>query len=186
MKKFISIFTMLAFIVFSLSCTITKNMRLDAANVRESGRIKILQVVKKSGEIVEFSKKQPGRVLNKSIIGIAERVTQEIEIDITDVEHNKCNENGEVYEIMTIDGKVYKDFVGEVKKEKERYIFTTILKSHIEVSIPISEVKQVSFEGKKLNIPILVVLGIIVVVIIIILVAKSNQEESTWDIFEDT
>lgn len=161
MKKFISIFTMFSFIVFSLSCTITKNMRLDAANVKENGRIKILHVVKKSGEIIEFSKKQPGRILNESIIGIAERVTKEIEIDITDVEHNKCNEKGEVNEIITIDGKVYKDFVGAVKKEKDTYVFTTILESHIKVSIPISEVRQVGIEGQKPHLVLFVIAGII-------------------------
>lgn len=161
MKKLISLFTMIAFFVFSLSCTITKNMRLDAAAIKENGNIKIVQVVTKSGEIIEFSKKQPGRILNESIIGIAERVTKEIEIDITDVEHNKCNEKGEVNEIITIDGKVYKDFVGAVKKEKDTYVFTTILESNIKVSIPISEVRQVGIEGQKPHLVLFVIAGII-------------------------
>ena len=62
MKKFISIFTLVAFIVFSLSCYSTKNMRLDADAVEENGKTKILQVVLKSGGIIEFSKEQPGKV----------------------------------------------------------------------------------------------------------------------------
>lgn len=168
MKKFISMFTMLAFIVFSLSCTITKNMRLDAANVKENERIKILQVVKKSGEIIEFSKKRPGRILNECIIGKAERVTKEIEINITDVEHNKCNEKGEVNEIITIDGKVYKDFVGTVKKEKNTYIFTTLLESNIQVSIPISEVRQVGIESQKPHLVLFVIAGVIAGIVFLI------------------
>jgi hypothetical protein len=161
MKKIISLFTMTAFIVFSLSCYSTKNMRLDVDAAEKVKKEKILSVVMASGETIEFSKKQPGRILNESIIGIAERVTKEIEIDITDVEHNKCNEKGEVNEIITIDGKVYKDFVGVVKKEKDTYVFTTILESHIKVSIPISEVRQVGIEGQKPHLVLFVIAGVI-------------------------
>lgn len=175
-KKIIASFTMVAFFGFSLSCTITKKMRLDAAAIKENGNIKITQVVTESGEIIEFSKKQPGRILNECIIGIAERVIKKIEIDITDVEHNKCNEKGEVNEIITIDGKVYKNFVGEVRKEKDRYVFLTILESPIKVSIPISEVRQVGVEGEKPYLIVLVITGIIAGVVIFFYFIKGTKK----------
>ncbi len=79
MRKIISLFTIVAFIVFSLSCSTTKNVRLDADAVKENGKIRVVQVAKKSGEIIEFSKEQPGRIHNGSITGRAVRITGELD-----------------------------------------------------------------------------------------------------------
>lgn len=79
MKKIIASFTMVAFIVFSLSCYSTKNIRLDSDADKENGKIKIFQVETKSGETIEFSKRQPGRIHNRSIEGRAVRVTGELD-----------------------------------------------------------------------------------------------------------
>ena len=75
MKKFISLFTIVAFIIFSLSCsTSIKQMRIETVDVKENGKIKIMQLVTKSGEIIISSKTLPGRIYKESITGTAERV----------------------------------------------------------------------------------------------------------------
>ena len=79
MKKFIALFIMVAFIVFSLSCYSTKNMRLDVDAAKKVKKGEILSVVLTSGVTIEFSKEQPGRVYNESIEGSAIRVTGELD-----------------------------------------------------------------------------------------------------------
>jgi len=79
MKKIIASFTILAFIIFSLSCTSIKQKRIETVDVKENGKITVLQMVTKSGETIIFSKKQPGRIYKESITGTAERVTGELD-----------------------------------------------------------------------------------------------------------
>ena len=89
---------MVAFIIFSLSCTTTKNVRLDAVDVKENGKIKILQVDTKSGETIEFSKKQPGRIYKESILGTAVSVTGEL--DRAYIKGKEKDKKGEIVRIM--------------------------------------------------------------------------------------
>jgi len=79
MKKIISLFTVVAFIIFSLSCHSTKNIKLDADAPQKVKKGDILRVVMTSGETIEFSKDQPGRIHNESITGEAVRVTGELD-----------------------------------------------------------------------------------------------------------
>jgi hypothetical protein len=97
-KKFISLFTMIAFIIFSLSCYSTKSMRLDVDAAKENGKIKILQVVTKSGEIIEFSKEQPGKIYNDSITGKAVRVIGEL--DKAYIKRKEVDKKGEILRMM--------------------------------------------------------------------------------------
>ena len=78
-KRIISLFTIGAFIIFSLSCYSTKSMRLDVDAAKETDKIKILQVVTKSGETIEFSKEQPGRIYNDTITGTAVKANGELD-----------------------------------------------------------------------------------------------------------
>ena len=97
-KKFISIFTMVAFIVFSLSCYSTKNIRLDADTAKENGKIKILNVVTKSGETIEFSKEQPGTVHNGNISGAAIKITGDL--DKAYIESKEVDKEGKILRMM--------------------------------------------------------------------------------------
>jgi len=79
MKKFISLFTMVAFIIFSLSCTTTKNVRLDADSTEKAKKEKILSVVMTSGVTIEFSEEQPCIIQNGNIIGTTVKVIGELD-----------------------------------------------------------------------------------------------------------
>ena len=97
-KRIISLFTIGAFIIFSLSCYSTKNIRLDTDASKENGKIKILQVVTKSGEIIEFSKDQPGRIYDDSITGTAVKVIGEL--DKAYIESKEVDKNGKILRMM--------------------------------------------------------------------------------------
>lgn len=79
MKKIVALFTMGAFIIFSLSCSTTKSVRLDPDAALKVKRGEILGVVMTSGETIEFSKEEPGRIDKGSITGRAVRVTGELD-----------------------------------------------------------------------------------------------------------
>ena len=89
---------MVAFIIFSLSCATTKNVRLDDISVKENGKIKILQVDTKSGETIEFSKNQPGRIYNDSITGTDVRITGEL--DKAYIKQIEKDKKGKILRIM--------------------------------------------------------------------------------------
>lgn len=67
-KKCVSLFTLIAFIVLAVSCySIRTTERID--KVASRSWYIIYSVVKKSGEKIEFSRKDPGRVINNTIVG---------------------------------------------------------------------------------------------------------------------
>ena len=89
MKKFIALFTMAAFMVFSLSCYATKIMRLDAGSVKSEKKGNVLSVKNTSGEVYEFSESQPGKISNDRIEGVAIKVTGVIEIYKANIETSR-------------------------------------------------------------------------------------------------
>jgi hypothetical protein len=70
-KKTISLFTLMAFIIFSVSCATStvKQMRVKTAVEEKGSDITILGVMKTSGEYIGFSKKQPSWISDNTIEG---------------------------------------------------------------------------------------------------------------------
>lgn len=68
-RKYISLFTLVAFMVFCVSCHVTHTRDIDVVAKWKGKKIKIIKVVKKSGEIIKFSKKNPAYVQNEKIVG---------------------------------------------------------------------------------------------------------------------
>jgi len=153
-RKIISLFTLLAFVIFSVSCHTTrlKEVRTAADWQRKKG--KILWVIKTSGEYIEFSKDNPGRIIGDKIVGKAIILSKKVVIDRADIEENKRDQNGKILKITTKDGKMYTVIKGTEKEEKDKITFFTIYESNELVLIPISEVKWVQ---------VLIYLGIVLV-----------------------
>jgi len=89
---------MAAFIVFSLSCYSTKNIKLDADAAQKVKKGDILRVVMTSGVTIEFSKEQPGRIHNGNITGTAIKVSGEL--DKAYIKGKKVDKKGKVLSIM--------------------------------------------------------------------------------------
>ena len=152
-RKIISLFTLLAFIVFSLSCytTKTKNVRTAADWKREKG--KILSLVKTSGEYIEFSKNGLGRIYGDEIAGTAVVLSKEVEIIRDNIKEVKKDKKGMISEITNKDGKIYHVVAGTTRevsiqyyltgKKEERIIFFTTYETYESITIPLSEVKSV-------------------------------------------
>lgn len=134
-----SLFTLLAFILFSWSCMTRYVKREEAKTVTESKKdeIKIigLQIIK--GGYIEFSEKDPATISNKSIEGMA-ILEKELEIHRSDIDHIQGEKGKGPAEIRTKDGKIYKIISYH---ETEQSIVVT--KMYDWISIPINQVELV-------------------------------------------
>ena len=156
-KKIISIFTSLAFIIFSISCytSRTKEIRTEADwEGKKVKKVKILWVNKTSGEYIEFSKGNPGRIYEDKIVGTATIMSKKVEIDLTNIKKIRKHSDGSIFKVIDKDGKKY-PVVGKAREEEDKFIFFTTYETFKSVFIPLSEVK--SLRIKKFD-PILTLL----------------------------
>ena len=140
-RKIISLFTLLAFFIFSVSCYITRLKEVRTAADWKGKKGKILWVIKTSGEYIEFSKDNPGRIIGDKIVGKAIILSKKVVIDRANIEENKRDQNGKILKITTKDGKMYTVIKGTEKEEKDKITFFTIYESNELVFIRLSEVK---------------------------------------------
>jgi hypothetical protein len=171
-KKIISLFTLLAFIVFSLSCYTWKKKEIRTVADWKGKKGKILWVIKTSGEYVEFSKDNPGRIYGDEIAGTAVGLSKEVEITRDNVIKLKRYRNGVISEITHKNGKIYPAVAGTIRfvstkdmltgKEAEKIIFFTIYETSKSVVIPLSEVKSIQVESGDSIASILVLLGAVI------------------------
>ena len=90
-RKIISLVTLMAFIIFSLSCYNIKKVRIESVKAKNRSKVKILGVFKSSGEYIEFSKEQPGKIYKESIRGTVVKLSKLKEINKADIQSIKKN-----------------------------------------------------------------------------------------------
>ncbi len=88
-KKIISIFTLLAFVTFSLSCYISRTKEVKSAADWQGKKVKILWIVKKSGESIRFTTSKPGRIIGDKIVGEAIILNKEIVLEQANIKRIK-------------------------------------------------------------------------------------------------
>lgn len=123
-KKLLSLFTLVSFITFTLSCAIhtTKKERVDRVASWEGKKVQILGVLTTSGEKFEFPKKNPAGIYKDKIVH--ETIKGEtIVLDREDIEKTAYDETGDINQITTKDGKTYA--VATAKREKDKVIIET-------------------------------------------------------------
>jgi hypothetical protein len=139
-KKTVSIFTLVAFLLFLQSCTIysTKQISPEVAAMKRGKKRgkqnKVLRVMKTSGEVIQFSEKNPGYVQDDVIIGPTPE-TETIILKREDIKRIQIKEKEVI--ITTKDDKIY---IIPNDKYREGNLAVEAYKS---VSIPLSEVQLV-------------------------------------------
>jgi SMC interacting uncharacterized protein involved in chromosome segregation len=143
----------LAFIVFSLSCVTTRLKEVKTSADWQGKKVKILAVDKTSGEHIEFSKKNLGRIYGDKIAGTAVVLSKKVEITQDNIKKVTKDIKGMISEITHKNGKIYHVVNGTVRvvstkgdltgKEEDRIIFFTTYETSASVTIPLSEVKSV-------------------------------------------
>ncbi len=131
-KKIVTLFTMVAFIIFSLSCYSTRAIKVETGHKLEGKELKIVKLQKKSGEFYEFSKKQSPQILRGIIIW--KLTLKEYVVDKSDIKKLERGKRGTIINITTKDGKNLN--VVNAREENEKIIIDTYFNSRI----PLSEI----------------------------------------------
>ena len=135
-KKFVALFLLAAFGLFNVSCvsTVVKSApEIDRTNAKA----RIVSVVKTDGSILKFPKNEPGRILlsSDSVVGRTDQLREFAEDDIKRIYRD---EKGNILEIETNDGQVFK-----ILSSKKSEDGTLLCAAYGPVTIPFSEIQQV-------------------------------------------
>lgn len=108
-KKIISLFTLTAFVVFTFSCYSTKQEKIETVVSKKGTKAKILALLKKSGERIEFPKGEPGKIVGDKIVGEAVDETNEkkpVSVPISEVDQVWIKKANTFLGILTVSAVV--------------------------------------------------------------------------------
>jgi len=146
--KITALFTAAVFVLFTASCSMWPTREIRTESDYPSQNRVVLTVVKTNGEVVEFSKTDPGLVLGDEIRGTARVLVNEkteIEGPFPQV---KRRADGTIAEVTDSKGKVH--FVQAVLREEPNLLVVQERYSaRLPIAIPLSDVRLVTY--KKTN-----------------------------------
>jgi len=133
-KKFAALFLIAVFGLFNVSCVSSRAR--SGTNIGSVGpREVIASVVTKSGQIIDFRKNDPGRVVPGA--GIVGRVPQSFDINRADIGQIVRDDKGKVLRLTTKDGTGYT--IASFSEEGDPCRF----EAYVTITIPFSDVQQV-------------------------------------------
>ena len=143
--KITALFTAAAFTLFTASCSTWPTREIRTESDYPSQNRRVLTVVKTNGEVVEFSKTDPGLVLGDEIRGTARVLVNEK----TEIEgpfpQIKRRADGTIAEVTDSKGKVH--FVQAVLREEPNLLVVQERYSaRLPIAIPLSEVRLVTYK----------------------------------------
>lgn len=133
-KKIILMFLLLTVSILSFSCSFTKQIKPESPADWKRKKGHVGGVVTVSGDRIEFSEENPGKILNNCIIGDAKK---EIEIEHSNIDKIERNYTGKIITIKTKDGNVY-----QVKHTIPAPKHKRIIIIYEPIKIPLSEVEM--------------------------------------------
>lgn len=162
-KKVITLLTLAAFVGFSTSCVTWRSQDVKTLARPLPEDTQVLSVLRTSGEVVQFSKAEPGRVRGFTVVGRG-RVTKQREI-AGPFPSVKKGKDGLVYEVTDAGGHVYS--VQAVLNQSDARM-SIIGGELVQLSIPLSEVYQIEFKKDNALSTALVILGCLGVAIVVL------------------
>jgi hypothetical protein len=108
-REIIAILTLGSFIVFSFSCYSVQPIKPEMLSSPKADKIKIRKIEKTSGESIEFSASDPGRVSGNFVTGTGALTTavEFVEIASADVQTTNYYQDEKFLSVNTRDGKSY-------------------------------------------------------------------------------
>jgi hypothetical protein len=177
-KRTVAIFTTVVFGLFSASCMTwrLKEIRTSADMPRQGKRV--LSVVKRSGEVIDFSREAPARIIGNQVVGtpvvLGERDV-EIEGPFPLV---KKRVDGTVSEVTDANGRIWS--VRAVLKEEPNRMTIRIAELRAgTVEIPLSEIRIIKI--KRTNTPLTLLAAVTgggaVAFVALIMIVKPNYDK---------
>jgi hypothetical protein len=170
--KGITVFTLLAFALFSMSCVFhTTQERSIETLAGKKASPEIVGVQTKTGEYIEFGK-TPARIRGDAVVGAGRR---KVEINKDDVQNTEKDAKGRVNFVTTKDGKRYESF--GLSAAGDKYDCVT----NEAVSILLSDIRLVSVRTVNALPTFLANLGLVVVVgaLVAVLINTSTPHVTT-------
>lgn len=171
-KKITALATLFAFLVFSCSCLIrtTKKEPPEAVYGKE---VKIMGLMKTSGEYIEFSKESPGLVYGDRVLGRMVGLG-EITIPLAQIRTINRTSDGRIESIETTDGTTYTS--PRVLKEDREQIVMGL--GFVSVSIPLKEIELVWVKKIDPGLTLLATIGGIGLTLAAVVVVIALTKES--------
>lgn len=157
-RKAVAALMVVVFVVSSTGCMTwgTKEIRTSADVPRTNARV--LSVVKRSGEVIEFSRAAPARIVGNQVVGTTAAVVErEVGID-GPFPLIKRLSDGTVTEVTDAKGRVW-SVRRVLKEEPNRMTIRVAGNVSGTVVIPLSEIKQITNKKTDVGLTILAVLG---------------------------
>jgi hypothetical protein len=172
-KKMTAALTLMAFIVFSMSCVLYRTARQSVKTVAQKGAgAEIVAIQTKSGKHIEFRKGHPARIQGDSVVG---ETLKTIEIDRADIQNVKRNKKGKIEKIVTKDGTSYA--VVSSVEENEKIVSVTAYSSFSArlSDIQLAWVKRVNVPGSLLtSVGLVIASAVVVTGVLLILFPPSS------------
>jgi hypothetical protein len=151
-KKFVSVFVLVAFALFNVSCLmprkmggIKKTVKKEISEVdRSNSKAGIVNVITKTGENIAFTRKDPAHFLpgGEAVVGMT---IQELEFDKTDVKISNKGKAGKIRTIESANGRIYKVLSSSEEGDRVRF------KAFAPITIPFSDIQQVWITKTDVN-----------------------------------
>jgi hypothetical protein len=141
-KRTVAIFTTVVFGLFSTSCMTwrTKEIRTSADAPRPGKRV--LRVVKRSGEVVDFSRRSPARIIGNEVVGtLAGLEERDVEIE-GPFPLIKRLADGTAYEVTDAKGRIW-SVLKVLNEEPGRMTIRITEMGAGTVAIPFSDIQRV-------------------------------------------
>jgi hypothetical protein len=136
----IAVLVMGSFIVFSCSCYSVQPIKPAKLSSPGAGKIKIFKVEKTSGESITFTKKSPGRILDREIVGTGSLTDAVESVEIASADLEKVTpKKGLFQSVKTREGKWY-DLVNKIVEQGDKSILCVIKR----VRNPVPELFRIS------------------------------------------
>jgi len=172
-RKISALFTLAAFVLFSTSCMTwgMKEVRTLPQSLPENTAV--LSVVMNSGQVIKFTKSQPGRIRGNAIVGTGMDSAAK-QIDITGPFTFRSAADGTAIGVVDGEGRAYA--ARKILSRDENRM--TILASELnEVSIPLSEIHSIEVKKTNAVLTTVVVIGGLAVAIFIYVIILINQDK---------
>jgi hypothetical protein len=158
LRQAVAVFTAIVFVVFSSSCMTWRNKEIRTSADYPAQQTRILTVVKRSGEVVEFSRTAPARVVGNQVVGTTSSIAErEVEIE-GPFPLIKRQSDGTVTEVTDAKGRVWS--VRSVLKEEPNRMTIRVVDSVVgPVAIPLSDIRQITNRKTDVGLTILALLG---------------------------
>lgn len=156
-KKAVALVTTVVFVLFSTGCLSwgTKDVRTTADYPRPGKRV--LRVVKRSGEVIEFSRAAPARIVGNEVVGTpASLGERDVEIQ-GPFPLIKRLADGTVTEVTDAKGRVW-SVRKLLNEEPNRMIIRVVDSMTGAVVIPLSEIRQITNRRTNVGLTVLAIL----------------------------